>query len=147
MASKTSDIIKAFVNSIDNNQEYSIKQFNKLLTAAYNKNHPKKLSEFNIFMQEQIALQKQNNPNLKANELMRLAAAEWSKKKLVAKVNEVDEVGEVNEVGEAQCPTTPVTPVAPVACNDEKQDVVPPGAPVKKPMKRAAKKKISCDTP
>ena len=97
----TSKITEAFVCSVDNNRnDYTLDELKKLLTEAYkvskkkrsNNGEKKAPSQYNIFIKDEIAKIREENPNVDNKQLMSLAAARWKdhKEKIVAGINDSD---------------------------------------------------------
>jgi hypothetical protein len=93
MAEITSAIINEFVEQIDTEKTYDLKELKKVLSDIYKTKtaKPKKAkldkdcnekpkrapSAYNNFMQERIKALKQEQPGTIARELLKIAAGEW----------------------------------------------------------------------
>ena len=87
MASKVEKVVEAFKTSLNNDNEYSLKDMLKLLEDSYKnvygkgkkKTGEKKApSAYNIYIRDEIAKIKVENPTgVPPNEYMRIAAERW----------------------------------------------------------------------
>lgn len=85
----TSKVMQTFVSSVDNNRnDYTLDELKKLLSEAYksskkkNSNGEKKPpSKYNIFIKEEIAKIREENPEVDNKQLMSIAAARWKEHK------------------------------------------------------------------
>lgn len=82
----TSKIMQAFVSSVDNDRtDYTLDELKKLLSDAYkvskkkrnNGGEKKAPSKYNIFIKDEIAKIREENPDVDNKQLMSLAAARW----------------------------------------------------------------------
>ncbi len=87
----TSKIIETFVTIVDKEKnDYTLDELRKLLTEAYKSSKKKRTTEkkepskYNIFIKEEIARIKENDPNVDRKQLMSLAAAKWKEHKAAA---------------------------------------------------------------
>lgn len=87
----TSKMIETFTASIDiSKNDYTLEELKKHLTEAFKSSktskrrtcaEKKEPSKYNIFIKEEIAKIRQENPNVDNKQLMSLAAARWKEKK------------------------------------------------------------------
>ena len=83
MASK---IIDTFVSNIDKDRsDYTLDELKRLLTISYKTSKKKRVStekkepsKYNIFIKDEIAKIRQENPDVDKKQLMSLAAARWN---------------------------------------------------------------------
>lgn len=78
--------MEAFVSSVDNDKnDYTLDELKKLLSEAYKTSKKKKNnggekkppSKYNIFIKDEIAKIREENPDVDNKQLMSLAAARW----------------------------------------------------------------------
>lgn len=84
-------MIETFTQSLDTSKnDYTLDELKKLLSEAYkssksskkkNPSEKKEPSKYNIFIKEEIAKIRQENPNVENKQLMSLAAARWKEHK------------------------------------------------------------------
>jgi len=146
--SNTSNIMNAFVASIDNEKKYDLKELNKLLTEAYNANKgktktTKEPTAYNIYMKDKMNELKQTHPDMNAKDLMKMAASSWTEHK--EKINKNEEKND-NPVPETKTQEPQVEEksvrerVQEIISNTNKEsDETPTEAP--KPAKKVATKK------
>jgi len=87
----TSKMIETFTQSVDTSKnDYTLDELKKLLSEAYkssksskkkSSSEKKEPSKYNIFIKEEIAKIRQENPNVENKQLMSLAAARWKEHK------------------------------------------------------------------
>lgn len=83
----TSKMLETFTQSLDTSKnDYTLDELKKLLSEAYKSSksgkkkssaEKKEPSKYNIFIKEEIAKIRQENPNVENKQLMSLAAARW----------------------------------------------------------------------
>jgi len=90
MGSKVENLIEEFKNTLNNENDYSLKDYSNILQDCYKKVYggkkDKKKSEsgekkppsvYNLFIKEEIARIKLENLNVPPNEYMKIAAERW----------------------------------------------------------------------
>lgn len=86
----TSKVVQAFVSSVDNDKnDYTLDELKKLLSDAYkvskkkrsNNGEKKAPSKYNIFIKNEIAKIREENPEVDNKQLMSLAASRWKEHK------------------------------------------------------------------
>ena len=84
----TSQILKSFQEKVNEENEYTLEELKKLLAEAYKEGKAKKQkrekkepSKYNIFIKEEIAKIRKENPDVENKQLMSLAAAKWKEHK------------------------------------------------------------------
>ena len=80
----TEDILSAFLRKIDISKLYTIDEYHTILTNAYSENvkDKKKAFENHIFMKNKLLELKTQNPDKKAEEMLKMAVAELSSNKI-----------------------------------------------------------------
>ena len=81
---KTADIMKNFIKNVDKSKTYSLEEYHKILTAAFNSKKEKiakNPTQYQIFMKDRMKELKQENPDKNAKDIMKMGAAEWTSKK------------------------------------------------------------------
>ena len=82
----TSKVLSDFMLKVDSSRnDYTLDELKKLLTEAYKSGKKKKVdggdkkepSKYNIFIKEEIARIRQENPAVDNKQLMSMAAARW----------------------------------------------------------------------
>ena len=79
-------VLETFNTSVDVDQEYSLDDLKKLLVAAYKSSSKKSKSstekrepsKYNLFVKEEMARLKKENPDKPNKEIMAMAAALWN---------------------------------------------------------------------
>jgi hypothetical protein len=78
----TRKIINNFMNNVDNNKSYTLKQLDNVLCKSYKTYENKKApTAYNMYIKEKMAELKSTNSALTAKELMKMAALGWSEQK------------------------------------------------------------------
>jgi len=81
---KTAKIMKNFIDNIDTSKEHSLEKYHKIIAAAFNsvKEKPiKNLTPYQIYLKDRMKELKQENPDKKVKEIMKMAGSEWTSKK------------------------------------------------------------------
>lgn len=99
-SNKVEKVLEAFKNSLNFDNEYSLKEMVKLLEDSYKSVHgkgkkktgeKKAPSAYNIFIRDEIAKIKVENPTgVPPNEYMRIAAERWKTQKETKVENNVE---------------------------------------------------------
>jgi hypothetical protein len=102
----TTKLIETFTASLDSTKnDYSLDELKKLLSEAYKASksgkkkggEKKEPSKYNIFIKEEIARIREENPSVDNKLLMSLAAARWKDHKEKIATEEASDAGAVSE--------------------------------------------------